>query len=518
MTRGLVAKELRQHAFTLAFLFLVLLVGLAAIVGNSSLRRSVGVGFEAVHLLLCTFVPIACLVLGQVLIATEFRQQTQLFLEGLPLPRWRMLAVKFALGLGVLIAAVAAALYVAWLRARGAEAMTLRFATLLALKSAGWVWFFYTLCFVHSFLGRYRIPFGVALFFAWLGLNGAGVNIAAFGPFALVDQRFAYEREVLPVEELVVTAALGLGLAVLGFGLGLVRDATVASLLAEKMSSREKVFMTFLIVAMAMLGAYLFEHYKNSTPVQMPGATEARHGVVLVLASAAVDAPTREESAALEHVAKRAAEELGALADYLGCKTFPPVFIVHRRDLKGGEWSDGELKPTQGVLVRANLTDKAFDETSLHTWLVRQTLLAQSSGLAGRERHAWVLDGIGEWWPRRDRGLDDAWLAPARQAMPADFSARHLAVWFTLSRAAGEKPARELAATGLTIFGQRHGTDALRRFLSAMYVRAQPNDFRGWFSDILRPARSRLHSATGVDEKAFVAEWRAALATAPSPP
>lgn len=518
MIRGLLSKELRQHAFTLAFLFLVLVGGLAFIGGNSSLRRAGGGGFEAVHLLLYSFVPLACLVLGQVLIATEFRQKTQLFLEGLPLPRWRMLAVKFTLGLAVVSVSIAAALFVAWHRARGSEAMTPRFATLLALKSAGWVWFFYTLCFVHSFLGRYRVPFGVALFFGWLALSGAGVRIAAFGPFALVDQRFAYEREVLPVAALVVTAGVGFGLACLGFALGLVRDATVASLLAEKMSSREKVFMTFLTVAVAMVGAYLFDHYKNATPVQMPGATEARHGVVLVLASAAVDAPTRAESAALERVAKGVAEELGALADYLGCKTFPPIFIVHRRDLAGGEWSSGDLKPSQGVLMRANLTDAGFDELTLHNWLVRETLLAHTSGLAGRERHAWVLDGITEWWPRREHGIDSNWMSPARKAMPADFSARHLAAWLTLRRDAGENPARALAATGLAILAQRHGADALQRYLSAMYARAEPHDFRGWFSDVLRPARGRLRAATGVDEETFVAEWRAALLAAPSPP
>ena len=60
---------------------------------------------------------------------------------------------------------------------------------------------------------------------------------------------------------------------------------------------------------------------------------------------------------------RRGLPRIGTLAEYLDCKTFPPVFIVHRRDLKGGELSNGELKPTQGVLVRANLTDAAFDET-----------------------------------------------------------------------------------------------------------------------------------------------------------
>jgi hypothetical protein len=113
MMRGLLAKELRQHGFTFAFLFLLLLCGLAVMARNARVDMVLGGSFGALHILLCAFAPLACLVLGQVLIATEFRQKTQLFLEGLPLPHWRMLAVKFALGLAVLVGSTAAMLFVA---------------------------------------------------------------------------------------------------------------------------------------------------------------------------------------------------------------------------------------------------------------------------------------------------------------------------------------------------------------------------------------------------------------------
>ncbi len=504
--RGLLTKELRQHGFALAFLFLILVGGLLIITSNGLLRRVGGSGFEAVRLLHLTYMPLACLVLGQLLIALEFRQKTQLFLEGLPLPRWRMLAVKFALGLGTLLAAAGAALLVAWSSARGTEAMTPRFATLLALKSAGWVWFLYALCFAHAFLGRYRVFFGVAIFFGLVGLNGLGVRVAEFGPFVLIDGRFAYERETLPVAAFAVTVALGLGLTVLGFALGLVRDATVAALLAEKMSSREKVFLTFLSITAVMVGTFLSEHYKTSTPVQMPGAIEAQRGFVRVVASAAVDAPSREETAALTRIAARAAEELSALAEYLGCTSFPPVFLVHRRDLAGGELHNGELKFPQGILVRANYTDPAFREDALHTWLIREALVSHTSGLAYRERNAWATDGLAEWWPRRARGLDPAWLAPARAAMPADFSARHLAAWMSLREKAGADSARMLAAVGVFVLGERPGADTRQRFFAAKFGPARPEDARGWLGDALHPARPR-----GIDEDAFLAAWRAAL-------
>ena len=517
MMRGLLTKELRQHAYTLAFLFLMLLGALALIGGNVTLRRATGGGFAGVHMLHHTYVPLVCLVLGQILIATEFRQKTQLFLEGLPLPRWRMLAVKFALGFAVLVGAVAAALFVAWQSARGSEAITPRFAALVALKSAGWVWFLYTLCFAHAFLGRYRVVFGVTLFFGFLALSGSSVRVSDFGPFALVDERFAYERHVFPASALAVAGVAGLGFAALGFALGLVRDASVASLLAEKMSAREKVVMTLVVGAVMSLSAWLFEHYKTATPVRMPGALEAERGVVRVFASAAVDAPSREETAALERTAKRAAEELGALAEYLGCKTFPPVFIVHRRDLGAGEFSDGELKPSQGAMVRVNLTASELRERQFDERLVRAALFAHTGGLAGRERNFWVLDGVVHWWPRRGNPhtvppADEEQWALARKTMPENFSTRHLSAWHSVWRDTGVKEGRALAGSGLAVLAASHGVEARQRFLAAMFGPARSADFRGWLADVLRPRASRFRAAAGIAEEAFVVEWRRTLA------
>ena len=52
------------------------------------------------------------------------------------------------------------------------------------LRSAAWVWFLYTLFFAHAFLGRYRVVFGLAIFFAFIALKTRGVRLEAFGPFA----------------------------------------------------------------------------------------------------------------------------------------------------------------------------------------------------------------------------------------------------------------------------------------------------------------------------------------------
>ena len=522
MMRGLLSKELRQHGFTLAFLFLLLICGLAVMARNAHTNIILGGSIGALHVLLCLFVPLACLVLGQVLIATEFRQKTQLFLEGLPLPRWRMLAVKFALGLGVLLGSAAAMLFVAWWTGRGSEAMTPRFLALLVVKSAAWVWFLHALFFAHAFLGRYRVVIGLALFFAFLALKGTGVPVEQFGPFALVDTRFAFEREVMPWNALAVTTALALGLTLLGFALGLVRDATVASLLAEKMSSREKVFLTFLAIAATMLSGYLVEHYKTTTPVRMPGSIEAQRGLVKVFASAAVDAPTARETAALPSIAARAAEELGALAEYLGCTTFPDIFIVHRRDFT--DQFSATYESADSVIARGNFVAEKYSEPEFHRHLVYAALEARTSALTGRERNAWIFAGLMRWWPWRNEAASGpvhaSWRENARLIMPADFSPRHLAAWHSLRDSGGSHGGNRteaLAALGLEVLAQRHGEDARRRFLSATFGPARPKDFRGWFGDVVRGKLHGLRATAGVSEKDFVEEWRAAIASPPPP-
>ena len=76
----------------------------------------------------------------------------------------------------------------------------------------------------------------------------AGVMITRFGPFELVSDRFAYERFEIPVDALGMTGILIIVITSFGFALGLVRDASLATMLSEKMSAREKMALTALCV------------------------------------------------------------------------------------------------------------------------------------------------------------------------------------------------------------------------------------------------------------------------------
>jgi hypothetical protein len=519
MIRGLIEKELRQHGFALGFLIVLPFAALLLIFSYGALRRAGGGGFEAVRFLLYGFLPLACLVLGQLLIASEYRQKTQLFLEGLPLPRAWMLAVKFSLGLIVVTLMTLLALgYIGW-RAHTTEAITPRFAGLLAARSLGWSTCIYALCFAQAFLGRYRVPFGIALITGLLYLSSNGVELSRFGPFALLDARFAFERFLWPVQALAVTGGLIALFTALAFFLGLVRDATVASLLAEKMSSREKLFLTMGSLTAILVVVEVSEQRKNATPVQMPGAFEARHGVVHVLVSAAVDAPSREETATLQRTANAVAQELGALTDYLGCDSYPPIFIVHRRDLSATDLIHGQLKPKQGLLVRANLTAPDFKIDALHVWLLRESLAVHTAGMVDRERNAWAFDAIQWWWPRSAHGTRSGWEEAQRVEHAAaklpTFTPEQLHTWYSVRKNLGDNPTDALAGSSLAVLAERHGVDAVHRFLSARFAQSQPFDSRAWLHDVWRSTGARLRAATGLSEETFTAEWRSAMAAQP---
>lgn len=517
MIRGLIEKELRQHGMALLFLLLMIVAGVAVILQNKVLGRVFGTPLAAVQMLHWTFVPLACLLLGQALVASEYRDRTQLFLEGLPLPRWLTVAVKYAIGLLLVMVGVGAVLAVAWWRSRGSDSVTPRFLWLLILKSATYGWFMYSLCFAHGFMGRYRLVAAVAaLAVIQADVVIAGIDVGRYGPFELVGHRFAYERHVIPWVPLLVTAGMAIFWMGAALALALARDATLAASLAERMSSREKIILTFCSFACILAIAYHAERSERGLPIHVPGAVEASRGVARVSGSAAVDRPTPSEQVAVERAVNAVAEELGSVAGYLRCRTMPQVFLVHRRDLKAGVFEDGEIEPAQGLMVRVNLTAEGFSEEALSRWVVREALVAKSFGRLTLEPCAWVLDGFAAWWPTRAAGPgeDAGEIRLARAAMPDGFSGADVARWLSLRARAGDSGARALAACGLRVLGQSHGEAARRDFLAAVLGREVKKDARAWLRDVLEPVPRRFRAATGATLDGFVAEWRGWIAGA----
>ncbi len=518
MIRGLVEKELRQNGTVLLFLLLLMMSGLVLVLRNDLLARAGGSPLEAARYLTLTFIPLGSLLLGHVLVASEFRQKTQLFLEGLPLPRWRMLAVKYLFGVVIIVVGAMAVLGGAWWKAGGGSGLTPQAAGIQAAKLFGWAWCIYSLCFAHAFLGRYRTVFAIVVVIALAFAQHRGVPVETFGPFGLMDARFAYERYIWPWQALEVTAGLTVGFIALGFIMGLVRDATLAGMLAERMSSREKLFLSVLCFGGMGVLTLHDSSQRNAEPLLLPGSMESVQGAARVSASAAVDKPSAKEVAALDLCARRTAEDLAAVAAYLHCPALPPVFIVHRRDLAANDFVNGDLPKEQGLMVRLNLIDKRFDQNSLQRWLLRELLLVKSFDRLSSDANGWVLDGFCNWWPRRGRNPDPSSLVssngPPWQSWqgldPGSLDETHLRRWLAVRRDNGPDYAAGLAAALLQFLARTQGEDARQHFLADVLGRDIPHDARAWFQEQLHPVPALFQRDTGLGLPAFLQQWRSA--------
>src|SRR5687767_13133446 len=102
MTWGLFEKEFRQHAFSFFILTLVLASGSLLLEVYGPLQRIAGSPLHLFRLELSSVVLVAGALLAHLLVTTEYRNRTQLFLEGLPVEPVRVIVVKYLTGLAIL--------------------------------------------------------------------------------------------------------------------------------------------------------------------------------------------------------------------------------------------------------------------------------------------------------------------------------------------------------------------------------------------------------------------------------
>jgi len=505
MTATLLRKEWQQH--WLAFLLLALLTfATASLIGVVNLHRGqAGSVFMAQLLVLRIVLPLAAWVLGQRLVTLEFREKTQLFLEALPLPRWRMIAVKYAAGLAVALFLALGTLALLAVFGWRTEHLTPRFLAILAARTAAWTWCVLTFFFVTGFFGRYRLLLLLGLGAAY-GLvdHFTDFRPAEFGPFALIDGRFPFENVTFPVADLRTTALLTFGLLAFVFILGVARDGTIGARLGERMAQSEKLFLGAIsLAALVLLG--VLSQRKERTPFDLPGATaESRDEVVVKVA-----VNRESERARGAATAARTADELAALRSFLGVATLPGVFVVLRTDFAPGQFERVKLEQSADLVVRANFTAEKFVERDFLDFVIRDLLLLRSRDRLAIESQAWVLDGFGEFWKvRADAAQADALRATAATATNRGFSPADLRAWLTFSQHAGKENARAVAWSALHSLTQRHGADATRDFLRSVLGPTAAQDARATWRDFWHPVPARLAAAAGVSFERFFIEWQ----------
>jgi len=516
MTWSLLRKEIWHHwlAFSIAA---VLTISCGAVLFGVSLARGqAGTPFEGYRLFLAVFGVVLSIVVCHRLVVLEYQGRTQLFLEALPFARWRMLAIKYCLGLAITLALMALMFAVCLLVAARHDPASPRFTAIAGLRAVSYLWCAYNFFFVMGLLGRYRAAIYIALGFVVLGLQEiSALEFSRFGPFALVDNRFAYEADDFPWRELRDTWYLGLACLGAATLLGLVREGSVAALLAEKMSHREKVFISALLVGLLWTVTLVAEKAKR-VAFDLPDAlTESSPGILVKVARPHGDAGL----AAAKNLAREVAAELAQLKDYLGATELPPVFITSRQDLDPGRYERGELEHHHGLHVQLNFESPGWQVRDFMSWLSRETIVLASNARAKHESRRFVLDGFPVYWSHLHETENSSspdsklWLR-ALHGTKDGVALADLSRWLSFRERVGDPIASAVAWSALRSLARLCATNDFRRFIRATLAVGAPRDLRSVLGDGGEPWNRAMKEIAHVPLDRFYRAWQEDLAAA----
>jgi len=518
MTGTLLAKELRQHGLAVFLLGFLNLIGLGfslVLVGQVPIFGSMLSALQAE----CWFLAITAVILCSRLVVVEYQAQTQLFLEALPLPRSRVFAVKYFLGLSIIALFSVCIFAVVLVVSARTEEFSQNFIALLFTRFGLFVWLSYGFFFMAGFLGKYRWAYFGLIIIAMLTLNSlSDVEFFRSGPFKLVTGDFPFERQLWPTNAITMTGVMIAILFAVAWILASSQEGEVAAKLGERISYREKITLIAVLLG-ALATAILVEAKKPKQPYDTADASGASHSAVTVKVS--------PQSDAAQQVANDLADDLGAMADFLDIEKLPPVFITERRDLDADNFEHGILANAEGIAVRTNFIDSEWRYVDFLEYMVGEALQAHSNGRIGFEPAFWTVDGFCLYWAHSRAGENPAddpidldgsrqnlWLralyGSEEYAEPLTRD-QHINRWFAWQLRSGHHITAGVGWSGLVSLREAVGEEKFRTFLASMLGRSTPKNITTTIADLVEPPEHRLINATGLDYATFLPIWNRQL-------
>jgi hypothetical protein len=494
-------KELRQQRWSLllAALFLALL-GVVAwhayeTSGTATSRMSV------ISETLSVFVPLFALTQAHFSVVREYRQQTQLFVEALPLRRWEFPLAKLSWGLltqGVLAGGLC--LWVTQL----ADDTSARFLAITCTRTLAFVAVCWSVAFALAMLGRLRWLAAVTLCVGCYLLSKRGVELGRFGPFALLDTlSFPFERESFPVRALLESGAVTAGALLLGLGLPLLHEGSVTERLARPASAGEKTGFWAVLLAQGAL-VHLLPREQRPEPFSFTGAG--------ILASEQRNVQVRCEDAALEPKARAVLAVLEGLSSRFTTELHvaePPALRVTHNDSGGIRVVPGQ--PGERVLLEINL--QRVTPALVAFVAAGQSFNQLSAGRAYFEPNRWFSNGFARYWaPANDSAaIDQYWLDAllVRRKVPLD--EQLLSQWERLAELAGDDVSTSIALTLVEVLEQRFGREQLLQLARALLVRPTIRNGFDWLVAERADLPAALERATGESWAAFIAAYQLQL-------
>ena len=497
----LLRKEWREHRWVLLAMLALLAFWQMATLTNASTMGSPMVAYQR---MVAFVAPLMALLLVNRLVVREYMGRTQLFLETLPVNRAQVIALKWLLGAVLLLLPMAACLTVTLLLARGQVLLTPHYIALVAIRSASFILFVYALAFAIGLTGRYRYVIWSVLIGSVVMANAAGqVAIELWPPFYLVQESMVFERVVLPLPAVLITCAMALALVVATFALALCAEGSLVVALSRRMTAREASGVTISILALLM--AFSVIELRTPKPAfALQHAVRSADGPAVAVGIAG--APANAQA-----IANLLSSDLARLQTFLALPSEPAPALTALPDdaLDGDVFQRAALPNADGVVVRAAMSNRQFDQQGFRAYALASWMQWYSHGHSAIEERRWLLDGVAQWLIARDLPQQQQKLA-----LRAAFAARVLhaqqrnastAVWHWLlvREELGTCLSDALAWRMVTSLAQQMGEQRFQALSRTVLAVRPPDDAR---ASLFEPSFAQLLAQAGAPDQAGLAQ------------
>ena len=258
MFRSLLYKEFRAHRLQFSILSIFLFLAYGLIIFMSFKSGSDGSAFQRLTYIYHSIFLTAIAMLSRFLFVDEFKTDTRMFLDALPIHRWKVILVKIIISYAVTFLFSSIAILCITLALKEQENMTIEFFFMLVTRFGLYAVFLATFSFTLSLLGKYRIAL-------WVLFVLPAVNKDIYEPaydfihslpaFQLLKNA-GFEREFWPISAIVWSCVLIIVLTASSYFLALFRNSNIVYFLYKKMSDKERftvIAITFCLLILIVL-------------------------------------------------------------------------------------------------------------------------------------------------------------------------------------------------------------------------------------------------------------------------
>lgn len=462
MTAAWLRKELREHgwAFLAWWLFAAAVYGLFLFILVT--RESRSSWFEATRNFTAAWSVVGAVWLAGRLIRREYASRSQLFLEALPITRWRVLTLKLLIGATMSGLSVLLAVALTALISQGRQVLSAELILFITLRLVSTVLFAWALAAMAAVMGRYRVPLMLFLAVALVALaQFTSLDVTQEGPFRLLSDDLPYENRQLPLRAL-LTVWIGFAVCTATtYAFVVAKDGALTVQLSDRMSHREKVYVTVVLLAFSA-GVATLSEAKQPEPFRLSDPIVSEVGKARVELAWEPDVPLETAQA----ITERVATSIEAARQWLQLESVASLALIPTRELDPDEMQSAYVSKASGSVMRANLASPKLDVALLTSLALHDVISETHDDGAMKERLHWVLDGLvhlrGETDAHGEAGRELLWLRAAYAGETPPLST-FLQQWDLGDELRGSCIHTALAATLLETLKAQRGEEAVQR-------------------------------------------------------